>query len=148
MQSGLAMWVLDPQFIGMINTKNKQYDASIINYLDTVDNAMKEVDDALASFEASQTKLIKEERSLGNSSKNLHAYRAMYRNGLLSQTQYLEASSRFDLARMAILQTKLQTVISLSKLYQSMGGGATYGEKNYRLKDQTLVGKDREPTEN
>ena len=148
MQSGLAMWVLDPQFIGMINSKNKQYDASIINYLDTVDNAMKEVDDALASFEASQTKLIKEERSLGNSSKNLHAYHAMYRNGLLSQTQYLEASSRFDLARMAILQSKLQTVISLSKLYQSMGGGATYGEKNYRLKDQTLVGKDREPTQN
>jgi hypothetical protein len=29
-----------------------------------------------------------------------------------------------------------------------MGGGATYGEKNYSLKDQTIVGKDRETTEN
>lgn len=27
MQSGLALWVLDPQFIGKINTQNKQYDA-------------------------------------------------------------------------------------------------------------------------
>jgi len=148
MQSGLAMWVLDPQFIGMINSKNKQYDASIINYLDVVDNAMKEVDDALASFDANQTKLVKEERSLANSSKNLNTYQAMYRNGLLSQTQYLEAASQFDLARMAILQSKLQTVISLSKLYQSMGGGATYGEQRYSLKDQTLTGKNRETTEN
>ncbi len=148
MQSGLAMWVLDPQFIGMINTKNKEYDASVVNYLDVVDNAMKEVDDALAGFEANQTKLIKEERSLSNSGKNLGTYQAMYHNGLLSHTQYLETSARFDLAQMAILQTKVQTVISLSRLYQSMGGGATYGEKNYRLKEQTLVGKDRETTAN
>lgn len=148
MQSGLALWVLDPQFIGMINTKSKQYDASVINYLDTVDNAMKEVDDALASFEANQTKLIKEERSVGNSGRNLGTYKAMYRNGLLSQTQYLEGAARFDLARMAILQTKVQTVISLSRLYQSMGAGATFGEKNYSLKDQTLTGKDRDTSQN
>lgn len=148
MQAGLALWVLDPQFIGLINTKNKQYDASVINYLEVVDNAMKEVDDALANFDSNQTKLVKEERSLSNSGKNLGTYKAMYRNGLLSQTQFLEGSARFDLARMSILQTKVQTVISMSKLYQSMGGGATYGEKNYRLKDQTLSGKDRETSEN
>jgi outer membrane protein TolC len=148
MQSGLALWALDPQFIGMISTKNKQYDASIINYLDVVDNAMKEVDDALANFEANQAKLVKEERSLGNSDKNLGTYNAMYRQGLLSQSQYLESAARFDLARIAILQTKTQAVISLSKLYQSMGGGATYGENNYSLKDQTLVEKDRETTKN
>ena len=72
----------------------------------------------------------------------------MYKNGLLSNTQYLEGSARFDLAKMAILQTKVQTVISLAKLYQSMGGGSTYGDRNYSLKDQTLIGKDRETTEN
>ncbi len=148
MQSGLVAWVLDPQFIGMINSKNKQYDASLINYLDVVNNAVKDVDDALASFDANQTKLIKEEKSLSNSKKNLNTFSAMYKNGLLSNTQYLEGSARFDLAKMAILQTKVQTVISLAKLYQSMGGGSTYGDRNYSLKDQTLIGKDREATEN
>lgn len=147
MQSGLALWVLDPQFLGMINSKNKQYDASIINYLEVVDQALKEVDDALANFESNQTKLIKEERSLSNSGKNLTTIRAMYKNGLLSNTQYLEGTARFDLARMSILQSKVQTLIALSKLYQSMGGGATYGEKNYSLKDQTIVGKESEVTQ-
>lgn len=139
MQSGLALWVLDPQFIGMINTKNKQYDASIVNYLDVVDNAMKEVDDALASFEANQTKLVKEERSLSYGRKNLVTSKAMYKNGLISNTQYLEKSASFDLAQIAILQTKVQAIIALSKLYQSMGGGATYGDKNYQLKDQSIA---------
>ena len=148
MQSGLVAWVLDPQFIGMINSKNKQYDASLINYLDVVNNAVKDVDDALASFDANQTKLIKEEKSLSNSKKNLNTFSAMYKNGLLSNTQYLEGSARFDLAKMAILQTKVQTIISLAKLYQSMGGGSTYGDRNYSLKDQTLIGKDREATDN
>lgn len=138
-QAGMALWVLDPQFIGMINTKNKQYDASVINYLDVVDNAMKEVDDALASFEANQTKLTKEERSLNNGRKNLMTSRAMLQNGLVSNTQYLEGSARYDLTKIAILQTKLQAIIALSKLYQSMGGGATYGDKNYQLKDQSIA---------
>ena len=148
MQSGLVLWVLDPQFLGMINTKNKQYDASIINYLDVVDNAMKEVDDALASFEANQTKLAKEERSLGNARKNLSTAKAMYKNGLLSNTQYLGGSARFELTKAAILQTKVQAIIALSKLYQNMGGGATYGDKNYQLKDQTIAVRDREAAAN
>ncbi len=139
MQAGMALWVLDPQFIGMINTKNKQYDASVINYLDVVDNAMKEVDDALASFDANQTKLTKEERSLSNGRKNLMTSRAMLQNGLVSNTQYLEGSARYGLTKIAILQTKLQAIIALSKLYQSMGGGATYGDKKYQLKDQSIA---------
>ena len=140
-QAGLAFWVLDPQFIGKINTKNKQYDSALINYLSVVDQSLKEVDDALASFEANQGKLIKEEKSLSNSRKNLATTKAMYQNGLVSDAQYLENLTRFDLARMSMLQTKVQAVIAFSKLYQSMGGGATYGEKRYQLQDQVLAQK-------
>lgn len=142
MQAGLALWVLDPQFIGMINSKNKQYDATIINYLSVVEAALKDVDDNLASFDASQTKLKKEEASLSNSSKNLSTYKAMYKSGLLSNTQYLEYSAKFDIAKIAILQTKTQAVISLSKLYQSMGGGSTYKEPTYKVENQEIKERD------
>jgi outer membrane protein TolC len=148
MQSGLALWVLDAQFLGMVKSKNKQYDASIINYLEVVDSAMKEVDDALASFKANQTKLIKEERSLANTKRNLSTTEAMFKQGLVSNTQYLEALARLEMTQMSILQTKVQTIIALAKLYQSMGGGATYGDKHYSLKDQTIIERDREATAN
>ena len=140
-QAAAAVWVLDAQFIGKINTKNKQYDSAIINYLSVVDQSLKEVDDALASFEANQQKLANEEKSLSNSRKNILTTRAMFKNGLLSDAQYLEGLTRFDLAQMSILQTKVQAIIAFSKLYQSMGGGATYGENQYQLKDQTLTPK-------
>lgn len=142
MQSALALWVLDPQFLGKVNSKNKQYDASIIHYLSVVDDAMREVDDALASFEAKKTQLIKQEQSLSNSSQNLTTYQAMYKKGLLSNTQFLEGSSKFDLAEIAVLQTKVQTVIAFSKLYLSMGGGATFGEHQYQLQNQSISRKD------
>jgi len=140
-QAGVLFWVLDPQFIGKINTQNKQYDSAIINYLSVVDQSLKEVDDALASFEANQRKLIKEQSVLSNSRKNLATTQAMFKNGLLSDTQYIENLTRFDMARMSILQTKVQAVIAFSKLYQSMGGGATYGENRYQLQDQALAAK-------
>jgi multidrug efflux system outer membrane protein len=143
-QSGLLSWTLDPQFIGEINTQNKRYDASIINYLKVVDDALKEVDDALANFEANQIRLSKEEKSLSNSRTNLRTLHAMFNQGLISQVHYLESAAQLDQARLAIVQTKVQAIISLSKLYQSMGGGSTYANENYILKDQTIEGKDRD----
>jgi len=67
---------------------------------------------------------------------------------LLSGTQYLQSVGQFDQANMAIVQAKLQTITSLTKLYQSMGGGATYNLKNYSLKDQSIVGIDSDNTKN
>ncbi len=141
LRTGMLMWVLDPQFIGRINTQNKRYDSAILNYLTVVDNALKETDDALAKFEASQTKLVREENSLANAGKNLATMRAMYKSGLIPNTKYLEGSARFELAQIAILQTKVEAVIAFSKLYQNMGGGATYAQEQYRLEDQALFGK-------
>lgn len=140
-QAGLALWVLDPQFIGKINTSNKRYDAAVVNYLSAVDQSLKDVDNALASFEANQKRLIKEEHALKNSRKNVATAQAMFKKGLLSDVQYREDISRFDLARISLLQSKVQTVIAFSKLYQSMGGGATYGDVRYQLQDQSLTTK-------
>ena len=146
-QLGLLTWTLDPQFIGKVISANKQYDGEIIRYFSVVENAMKEVDNALADFEAKKTSLVKQENALANSRKNMKTYQAMLKNGLLSETQYLQTVGQFDQANMAIVQTKLQTIISLSKLYQSMGGGATYGQQQYRLKNQSIAGISRGNTQ-
>lgn len=147
-QAGLIAWVLDPTILGKINTAKKQYDSTMINYLSVVDNALKEVDNALAEFDAKQSTLVKEELILSRSTKNLATYRAMLRGGLLSQTDYLQLAGQFDLATMAMVQTKLEAIISLSKLYQSMGGGATYGQDQYSLQEQSIVSLDRGDREN
>ena len=148
MTLGLLAWTLNPQVIGQISSANKQYDKAVIHYMNVVDNAVKEVDNALADFEAKQKTLLNQEIILATSNKNLGTFKAMLKNGLLSETQYLQSTGQLDQANIAIVQTKLQTITSLTKLYQSMGGGATYNLKDYSLKDQSIVGNDRVDTKN
>ncbi|MCD8503699.1 MAG: TolC family protein [Burkholderiaceae bacterium] len=145
---GLLSVALDPQFIGKISTANKQYDAAVLNYLKVVDQAIKEADNALADFEARRTALTKAEKALANQKTNLATYRAMVHNGLLAQTQYLQNLTELDLATIAIIQSKLQAVNSLATLYQSMGAGATFGQDQYRLADQSIGDSNRDDTKN
>lgn len=147
-QMGLISWALDPQFLGEINTANKQYDAAILNYLKVVDQAIKEADNALADFEAKRTALSKADKALSNQKTNLATYRAMAQNGLLAQTQYLQNVNEYDLATVGIIQSKLQAISSLATLYQSMGAGATFGQDQYRLADQSIGGNYRDDTKN
>ena len=138
MRSAVALIALNPQVIGSINTSNKRYDAALIQYVEVVDNALRETDNALVNFEASNQKLRHEERSLKNTKMNTSTFDAMLQKGLISQSQYLEMKAKLYLADIAILQTKTQTVIAYSKLYQSMGGGASFGERQYNIEKQLV----------
>lgn len=136
LKSAVGMIALNPQVIGSVSTSNKQYDAALIKYVEVVDNALRETDNALVNFETSNKKLKFEERSLDNTEKNTKTFDAMFQQGLLSKSQYLEFKAKLSLANIAILQTKTQTIISYSKLYQSMGGGASFNEKQFSIEKQ------------
>lgn len=138
MRSAVALIALNPQVIGSVNSADKQYDSALIKYVDVVDNALREVDNALVDFEANNQKLKFEERSLANTEKNNKTFDAMLQQGLISKGQYLEFKAKLFLANIAILQTKTQTIISYSKLYQSMGGGASFNEKKFSIEDQIV----------
>jgi outer membrane protein TolC len=145
MRSAVGLIALNPQVIGSVNTSNKQYDAALIQYVEVVDNALREVDNALVNFETNNQKLKLEERSLANTDKNTKTFDAMLQQGLISKTQYLEFKAKLYLANIAILQTKTQTIISYSKLYQSMGGGASFNEKKFNIEKQMV--KTTQPNE-
>lgn len=145
---GLLSLTLDPEFLGKIQTANKQYDAAVLNYLHVVDQALKGVDNALVDFEAKRIALAKEEKMLANRKQNLATHQAMAQNGLLSQTQLLQSASQLELARVSIIQGKLQAIAGLSELYQSMGAGATFAQSQYTLKDQTIARMRREKRTN
>jgi outer membrane protein TolC len=141
---GILSWTLDAQFLGKINTANKQYDSAVLNYLRVVDEALKDVDNALVEFEARRIALAKDEIALTNQKKNVATYRAMVKNGVLAQTNYLQNVTQLDVNSISIIQGKLQAISSLAKLYQSMGAGATFGQSEYNLQDQTIGRLDRD----
>lgn len=146
LRSAVALIALNPQVIGSVKTANRQYDAALIQYVEVIDNALRETDNALVNFETNNQKLKLEERSLSNTEKNTKTFDAMLKQGLVSKSQYLEYKASLYLANIAIVQTKTQTVISYSKLYQSMGGGASFNEKQFSIENQLV--KTSKPNEN
>ena len=145
---GTVFWMLDPQFIGKINTADKQYDAAVLNYLKVVEHAIKDVDNALADFDAKRTALERDERYIENQKKNTATASAMARNGLIPQTQYQQSMTELDLARLSVIDRKLQTISALTTLYQSMGAGATFAQDEYSFRNQSILTINRDDTKN
>lgn len=138
MSIALALINLDPKVIGKLSTSNKQYYAALMNYAKVVDNALRETDDALVTLETINQKLKLEDRILANAEMNNTTSTAMLRSGLISLSRHLELKSQVEQAHISLLQTKTQSVISYSKLYQNMGGGASFNEKKFSVDNQAI----------
>jgi len=132
-QAAYAAWVLDPKVIGAISSSNVIYKSALIAYVDAVNNALRETDDALSAYQGQQVKLKHDSEAFMKSTANLKISESMYRQGLISQSQFLEARAQYDLVEIALTQTKLTELIALAKLYQSMGAGSIYEEQKLEI---------------
>jgi len=147
-QAAFATWVLDPKVIGTISSSDSLYKSALINYVEMVNTALRETDDALSAYEGQRTKLLHDSDAFAKASANLKISESMYRQGLISQSQYLEAKARYYLVDIAVTQTKLTKLIALATLYQSMGGGSIYEEQNLEISNGTVQSRRKSPVEN
>ena len=132
-QAAYAALVLDPKIIGAISSSNAVYRSAAIAYIDIVNSALRETDDALSAYEAQRVKLGHDIEAFSKAKNNLKISDSMYRQGLLSQSQFLENKAQYNLVDAAVTQTKLTELIAMAKLYQSMGGGSIYEEQNLEI---------------
>ena len=140
-QAAFATWVLDPQILGAISSSDVSYKSALIQYVEAVNTALRETDDALSAYEGQQIKFKHDSEAFAKASANLKISESMYLQGLISQSQYLEAKNRHDLLDAAVTQAKLMKLIALAKLYQSMGGGSVYEEQNLDIYNGTVQSK-------
>lgn len=129
-EAAYAAWILDPKVIGAIKSSNAIYRSAVISYVEAVKSALREVDDALSGYEAQQLKLKYDMDAFVKAKNNLKISESMHRNGLISESQFLENKTQFDLVDALVTQTKLTQLIAMAKLYQSMGAGSLYKEPN------------------
>ena len=140
-QAAFATWVLDPKILGAISSSDVSYKSALIQYVEAVNTALRETDDALSAYEGQQIKFKHDSEAFAKASANLKISESMYLQGLISQSQYLEAKNRHDLLDAAVTQAKLMKLIALAKLYQSMGGGSIYEEQNLEISNGTVQSK-------
>ena len=92
-------------------------------YERTIVQAMREVSDALVGFRRNRELLVSRDALLEASRQALSLVEARYQGGSSSYLEVLDASSRRLEAEFALVQTRLDALLSYVDVYRALGGG-------------------------
>ncbi len=92
-------------------------------YQRTVQEAFREVSDALVGYRKSQEVRIQQEQLTTAAEDATKLSNMRYRGGAASYLEVLDSETRFFSARLALAQAELRELQSLVQIYRSLGGG-------------------------
>lgn len=121
-----ANWTIAPSIFGQIDTNRALFKSSLANYKYVVNSALHEVDNALSANNGWNKKMAADNSAMRELESAVQTKRAMYQRGLIPYGMVLMAEAEEQLLALDVTQTKLQQMISLVNLYQSLGGGYQY----------------------
>lgn len=123
-----ANWTISPSVFGQIDTNSALFKVALANYKYVVNTVLHEVDNALTANQALNEKMASDNQAYKLLQQNVVTKQAMLKQGLTTQMLVTGAKIEQDILAIDLTQTKLQQLISLVNLYQSLGGGYNYRE--------------------
>lgn len=102
-----------------------QQEQAVITYEKTIQQAFREVEDALIAHQKNREILAKRERLVEISREDFELARQEYLNGKASYLEVLAAERDVFNAETALVQTYRNQLLSVVQLYKSLGGGWT-----------------------
>ena len=129
---------------GGISGQVKQAEAfqqqAFFQYLQTVQNAFREVDDALVGTIKGRGKLASQGREVGSLKDYARIARLQYEGGTASYFLVLDADRSLFNAQISYVQTQSNIFTSLVNVYKAMGGGWV-AEADKRILETAASGK-------
>lgn len=118
-------WTIFDGFARRANviSAREQMEVGIDNYNLTVMTAFEEVDNAIASYAASLKNIAVLEDVIENSNKSLELSLDLYKRGLNSFTDVVNAQMNCLTYENSIIESKGKALSSLVTLYEALGGG-------------------------
>jgi multidrug efflux system outer membrane protein len=95
----------------------------LIAYQRSIYSALREVSDALVSFDRLREQRTQEERLVHTLEETVRLSDLRYRGGLDSYLQVLDAQRNLFNGQLALAQLRLQERVSVVQLYRALGGG-------------------------
>jgi multidrug efflux system outer membrane protein len=92
-------------------------------YQRTVQQAFREVSDALVGYRKSQEVRIQQQQLTNAAEDATRLSNMRYRGGATSYLEVLDSETRFFAAQLALAQAQLRELQSLVQIYRSLGGG-------------------------
>ena len=92
-------------------------------YQRTVQQAFREVSDALVGYRKSQEFRIQQEHLTHSAEEATKLSNMRYKGGATSYLEVLDSETRYFSAQLSLAQSQLQELESLVQIYRSLGGG-------------------------
>ena len=127
---GLVQWPIfqGGQIRGQIRSARAQQDQAYYAYQKAVLTALRDVEDALARYQADQRRIIAQKASVDASTNSLLIARQQFETGLVTYINVLQAQQTLLNARNGLAQDEGQLATDLVSLYKALGGGWTADE--------------------
>ncbi len=100
-----------------------QREIAVVEYQRSIQQAFREVADALGSNEPLNRQLDAQQRLVRNESRRVELAQLLYQDGLNSYLEVLDAQRGLSTAQQALIRTRLLQVSNRISLYKSLGGG-------------------------
>lgn len=124
---------LEPSIFGAIEADKGAYNAQVYSYVQTVRKALKDTDNAFSANNRFRNNYLNIESAYALLDKKYTLQNNLYKSGIISYPELLQAKLAVDDMRIISNQAKLQHVTALVNLYQQLAGGYKYHneESNY-----------------
>ena len=123
-------WQITPSVLGEIEARQGSYKAATYNYIKTVRQILRDVDNDFATNTYYRQKLSDERSSYSHLQKEYKLQENLYKNHIISYAKLIESKLRLDDIALSVNQSKLQYLLSEVLLYQDLAGGYKYEESN------------------
>lgn len=133
--AGYATLVLDPRVFGLIETSELQAYDALLEYVQTVDEALQQAENSLVQLQSAQQNLKSLQNQQQLLAQNVRDLRAMQAAQLSSSLEVVQADIQAVLSRMSVIQAGTDVTLAYVALQEAMGIGALYGLDNIRLND-------------
>ena len=132
--SGLARtWKFAPQVAGPIFNAGRisagvqvaraQHVAALLQYEQAIQNAFREVDDALVSVQKLREQLAADEADVAAERQRLELSLLRYNGGVTDYSEVLDAQRSLFATELNTVQTRRDVLAAITQLYKALGGG-------------------------
>src|SRR5581483_626122 len=94
-----------------------------LDYQQAVQQAFREVSDALIAYRRSQEFRVQQEQLTHSAQEAANLSNMRYKGGATSYLEVLDSDTRHFSARLSLAQAQLRELLSFVQIYRSLGGG-------------------------
>ncbi|MFK8040316.1 MAG: TolC family protein [Rickettsiaceae bacterium] len=135
-RSSSLIWLPSPAVLGMIKHAKASYKAALINYIDIVNQALHQTNNALNTYQAWKDSYQYLFQSVVKITDNVELQEEMKSRGIVSERIVILNEIAQITSTIELSDAKLAALLALTNVYLELGGGYMHNIENIKIKKE------------